>query len=51
MSNFEFLQNEWPELHDAAVKVESLALTDARSCCFCARRTLELAIHWSYDEV
>jgi type I restriction enzyme R subunit len=49
MSNFTFLQTEWPELHDSASKVESLAFTDARSCCFYARRTLELAIHWLYD--
>jgi type I restriction enzyme R subunit len=49
MSNFAFLKPEWPDLHESAVKVESLARTDARSCCFYARRTLELAIHWLYD--
>lgn len=49
MSNFIFLQSEWPDLHDAAIKVESLTLTDARSCCFYARRALELAIHWLYE--
>ncbi|HKP35654.1 MAG TPA: DEAD/DEAH box helicase family protein [Pyrinomonadaceae bacterium] len=49
MSNFTFLKREWPELHDSAVKVVSLARTDARSCCFYARRTLELAIHWLYE--
>src|SRR5437870_11279865 len=49
MSNFTFLKTEWPELHESAVKVESLARTDARSCCFYARRTLELAIHWLYE--
>lgn len=49
MSNFEFLKREWSELHESAAKVESLAHTDARSCCFYARRTLELAIHWLYD--
>src|SRR5687767_2100565 len=49
MSNFSFLKTEWPELHESATKVESLALTDARACCFYARRTLELAIHWLYD--
>ncbi|MBC8031228.1 MAG: DEAD/DEAH box helicase family protein [Pyrinomonadaceae bacterium] len=49
MSNFTFLQTEWPELHQSATKVESLACTDARACCFYARRTLELAIHWLYE--
>src|ERR1043165_4362613 len=49
MSNFAFLKSEWPELNESAVKVESLARTDARSCCFYARRTLELAIHWLYE--
>lgn len=49
MLNFGFLKSEWPELHESAVKVESLALTDARACCFYARRTLELAIHWLYE--
>src|SRR5256885_15304032 len=49
MSNFTFLQTEWPELHQSATKVESLARGDARSCCFYSRRTLELAIHWLYE--
>lgn len=49
MSNFAFLKPEWPELNESATKVESLALTDARSCCFYARRTLELAVHWLYE--
>ena len=49
MSNFTFLKSEWPDLHQSAIKVESLARTDARSCCFYARRTLELAIHWLYE--
>jgi type I restriction enzyme R subunit len=49
MSNFSFLKSEWPDLVESAAKVESLARTDARSCCFYARRTLELAIYWLYD--
>jgi type I restriction enzyme R subunit len=48
MSNFTFLQTEWPDLHEAAVKAEALAYSDARSACFYARRTLELAVHWLY---
>ena len=49
MSNFAFLKAEWPDLHESAARVESLALTDSRACCFYARRTLELAIHWLYE--
>src|SRR5213082_920430 len=49
MSNFQFLITEWPELYESAAKVESLARTDARTCCFYARRTLELAIEWLYS--
>jgi type I restriction enzyme R subunit len=49
MSNFTFLKTEWPELHESAAKVESLTRTDARSCCFYARRTLELAVDWLYE--
>ncbi len=29
MSNFTFLQTEWPDLHDAASKAEALAHPDA----------------------
>lgn len=48
MSNFAFLQSEWPLLFDAATKVEGLAHSDARASCFYARRTLELAVAWLY---
>lgn len=46
MSNFIFLKTEWADLHEAAVKAEALAYSDARSACFYARRTLELAVNW-----
>ena len=48
MSNFAFLQTEWPLLHESAVKAEGMAHTDARAACFYARRTLELAVAWLY---
>jgi type I restriction enzyme, R subunit len=48
MSNFTFLQAEWPLLHDSATRAESLAHTDPRAACFYARRTLELAVAWLY---
>jgi len=48
MSNFAFLQAEWPELYAAATKAESLAYPDARTACFYARRGLEVVVHWLY---
>ncbi len=48
-SNFNFLSAEWPALHEAAAKAETYALTDARTACFHARRTLELAVSWLYQ--
>ena len=48
MSNFAFLQSEWSSLFGAAIKAEGLANTDARTSCFYARRTLELAVGWLY---
>ena len=48
MSNFTFLQSEWPLLHESAVKAEGMVHTDARAACFYARRTLELAVAWLY---
>ena len=48
MTNFAFLQPEWPLFFEAATKAEGLANTDARASCFYARRTLELAVAWMY---
>lgn len=48
MSNFAFLQSEWSSLFDASIKAEAMANTDARTSCFYARRTLELAVDWLY---
>ena len=48
MSNFAFLQPEWPLFFEAATKAEGLANADARASCFYARRTLELAVAWMY---
>ena len=48
MSNFAFLQPEWPTLHDAAIKAESLAYPDSRASCFYARRGLEIFVQWLY---
>lgn len=49
MSNFAFLQSEWPFLHESAKRVEETANTDARTSCFYARRTLEMAVVWLFQ--
>lgn len=48
MSNFLFLQAEWPNLFKAAAKAEAAVRPDPRTACFYARRTLELAVAWLY---
>lgn len=49
MSQFAFLQFEFPEVHDAAHRAEALANPDPRAACFYARRALELAVTWAYE--
>jgi type I restriction enzyme R subunit len=48
-SNFSFLQTEWPALFAEASKAEVATLTDPRTACFYARRTLELAVAWLFQ--
>jgi len=48
-SNFAFLQAEWPALYAEATKAEQAPLTDPRTACFYARRTLELAVAWLFQ--
>ena len=47
-SNFAFLNEEWPDLYESAIKAESVVPTDPRTSCFYARRALELAVRWLY---
>lgn len=48
MSNFAFLQTEWSLIHESAIMAEGAINTDARTSCFYARRTLEIAVAWMY---
>ena len=48
MSNFGFLQPEFPAIHEAAVRAANAVHPDPRAACFYARRALELAVHWTY---
>ncbi|MCQ4162648.1 DEAD/DEAH box helicase family protein [Roseomonas sp. GC11] len=48
MSQFGFLQTEWPDLHAAAARAEAAARGDPRASLFYARRFLELTLAWLY---
>ena len=48
MTQFGFLQREWPAVFEAAGRAEELARSDPRAACFYARRTLELAVAWAF---
>lgn len=45
MSQFQFLEAEWPDVFASAAKAEELIHPDARASCFYARRALELAVN------
>ena len=48
-SQYTLIAGQWPELHQEAQKVEQFALSDPRTACFYARRTIELLVEWVYD--
>src|ERR1035437_5455986 len=48
MSQFRFLQREWPAVAEAAIRAEVAVHSDPRAACFYARRALELAVAWAY---
>lgn len=48
-SNFDFLTSNWGFLSEDAQRVESFSLRDPRTAAFYARRTLERALQWLYQ--
>lgn len=48
MTNFGFLQSEWPQVFADAQKAEAQVIPDPRAACFYARRTLEQMVEWLY---
>ena len=48
-SQYALIASQWPELHEEAQKVEQFALSDPRTACFYARRTIELLVEWVYE--
>ena len=49
MSNFSFIQQNYPNLYQDAVEAESLALISPKASAILARSALEVAIRWLYD--
>jgi type I restriction enzyme R subunit len=47
-SNFTFLADQWPALHEDATATEANIYTAPRTCAFYARRTLEKMTKWIY---
>jgi type I restriction enzyme R subunit len=45
-SQYALIASQWPELHAEAVRVEQCTLSDPRTACFYARRTIELLVEW-----
>lgn len=48
MTQFAYLQREWPTVFGAASKAAGAVHADPRTACFYARRALELAVDWAY---
>lgn len=48
MTQFSFLQREWPAVFESASRGEAAVHADPRTACFYARRALELAVSWAF---
>lgn len=48
MSNFKFLSSEWSFVFESAFKAEEVLISDPRTSCFYARRSLEIIVAWLY---
>lgn len=49
MSNFQFLQKEWPAIYKEAREAEELTLTSPKASTMIARSALEKTIQWLYQ--
>lgn len=48
MSNFNFIQTEWPDIFREAQEAEQLTYTSPKACAIICRSTLEKAVNWLY---
>ncbi|MGD9742856.1 MAG: DUF4145 domain-containing protein, partial [Dongiaceae bacterium] len=51
MTQFSFLQREWPAVFESAARGEAAVHADPRTACFYSRRALELAVAWMFKHV
>lgn len=49
MSNFQFLEKQWPALYTEAKEAEQLTLTSPKASTMIARSALEKAVQWLYQ--
>jgi type I restriction enzyme, R subunit len=49
LSNFSFIQQDFPDLYQDAVEAEALALVSPKASAILSRSALEVAIRWLYD--
>ena len=49
MSNFQFLQQEWPSIFKEATEAEQLTLTSPKASAMIARSALEKTVQWLYQ--
>lgn len=49
MSNFQFLEKEWPHIYKDAYEAEKLVLTSPKASAILSRSALELAVNWIFD--
>ena len=49
MSNFQFLQKEWPAIYKEAKEAEQLTLTSPKACAMISRSALEKTVQWLYQ--
>ena len=49
MSNFQFLQKEWPAIFKEAKEAEQLTLTSPKACAMICRSALEKSVQWLYQ--
>lgn len=49
MTNFHFLQTDWPVIHDECQEAEKYAFTNPRFSAILSRSALEKIVHWLYE--
>ena len=50
MSNFGFIEKEFPRIAVPAKRLEKFAMEDPRVACFYARRSVEKLVEWLYQQ-